>query len=92
MYLEAMIIDLSGNLFPKNLNALLFLEKEFPLRNIQINTIKTYFYYRLEDPAGEHNPPGNSWILGQPFMSRYFTLLDYGNNRIGFARAKQSYD
>ncbi|KAH7704427.1 ASP-6 protein [Aphelenchoides avenae] len=33
---------------------------------------------------------GVQWILGDPFVRQYCNIYDFGNKRIGFAKAKQS--
>jgi hypothetical protein len=35
-----------------------------------------------------HAPGRNQWILGLNFFTNYYTVFDYSNNRIGFAKSK----
>jgi len=35
-----------------------------------------------------HHPGRNEWILGLNFFNNYYTVFDYGENSIGFAKSK----
>lgn len=35
-----------------------------------------------------HHPGRNEWILGLNFFNNYYTVFDYGNDSIGFAKSK----
>jgi len=35
-----------------------------------------------------HHPGRNQWILGLNFFNNYYTVFDYGQDSIGFAKSK----
>jgi cathepsin D len=41
-------------------------------------------------PLDIQEPQGPAWILGDVFLTKYYSIYDRDNNKVGFAKAKGS--
>jgi hypothetical protein len=47
--------------------------------------------YLKETTTNNYNETDNVWILGFEFIRHFYTVFDFGNNRIGFANPPATY-
>ena len=68
--------------------------KRYPLRNEDyvLKITESVLTMCLSGFMGVDAGTNSLWILGDVFIGVYYTEFDVGNSRIGFARAKSSYN
>jgi saccharopepsin len=58
------------------------LRAEDYILNVQNQCVSGFTGMDIPEPAGP------LWIVGDVFLRRYYTIYDFGKNRVGFAEAK----
>jgi hypothetical protein len=79
--LQSLFFDISGTTYEITKNAQIY-----PRAMTEIIGGKSDgIYLIVQDISFSRQPAGISFVLGRPFLQRFYTVLDSGNSNVGFA-------